>query len=46
MPSAEGVRHLRSQGWTYERIATEYGMKPRDVYWMLRNSTRPKGETS
>lgn len=37
-PSIEGLRHLRGQGWTYERIAKEYGMEQSEVWSMLRNA--------
>lgn len=37
LPSVEGLRHLRGQGWTYERIATEYGVDQGEVYWMLQS---------
>ncbi|WP_327239678.1 hypothetical protein OG243_13665 [Streptomyces sp. NBC_01318] len=32
-PSIEGLRHLRGQGWTYEKIAEQS-----DVWSMLRNA--------
>jgi hypothetical protein len=38
-PSIEGLRHLRGQGWTYKRIAEEYGLSEGKVYMMLSGDT-------
>jgi response regulator RpfG family c-di-GMP phosphodiesterase len=41
-PSIEGLRHLRRQGWTYKRIAEEYGLSEGEVYMMLSGGTGGK----
>ncbi|MGW5773121.1 hypothetical protein ACWEVY_28715 [Streptomyces longwoodensis] len=44
-PSVEGLRHLRKQGWTYERIAREYGLSEGEVYMMLQGAAQKRDES-